>query len=260
MCFLVGLRLPLKKETNMKKLIHLSVAVLAMLLLSHPACSQTLAQIKKTVASDRGASDYFGWSVAIAGDYMVVGVPDEDEDASGGGTAMSAAGSVYVFQKDTGGTDNWGQIKKIVASNRAANDNFGYSVAIAGDYIVVGAYLEDEDASNGTTLSAAGSAFVFKKDQGGTNNWGQIKKIVASDRAAIDWFGWSVAIAGDYIVVGAHKEDEDASGGNTLSEAGSAYVFQKDTGGTDNWGQIQKIVASDREANDRFGNSVAIAG
>jgi hypothetical protein len=243
----------------MKKMIQLSAAVLAMLLLCHPARSQTLAQIKKTVASNRGVDDYFGYSVAIAGDYMVVGACGEDEDASGGNT-LSNAGSVYVFKKDTGGTDNWGQIKKIVASDRGASDRFGYSVAIAGDYIVVGAIFEDEDASGANTLSAAGSAYVFKKDQGGTDNWGQIKKIVASDRGADDYFGRSVAIAGDYIVVGAYQEDEDASGANTMSEAGSAYVFQKDTGGTDNWGQLQKIVASDRGANDWFGYSVAIAG
>jgi hypothetical protein len=248
-----------KKETNMKNLIQLSAAVLAMLLVCHPARSQTLAQIKKTVASDRAAFDIFGHSVAIAGDYMVVGAYGEAEDASGGNT-LSSAGSVYVFKKDQGGTDNWGQIKKIVASDRAGGDYFGWSVAIAGDYIVVGACYEDHDASGGSTLSNAGSVYVFQKDQGGTDNWGQIKKIVASDRGATDYFGYSVAIAGDYIVVGAHKEAQDASGGTTLSDAGSAYVFQKDTGGTDNWGQIKKIVASDRAADDFFGYSVAIAG
>jgi hypothetical protein len=173
---------------------------------------------------------------------------------------MSAAGSAYVFQKDTGGTDNWGQIKKIVASDRGAVDHFGRSVAIAGDYIVVGAYQEDEDASGANPKNYAGSAYVFQKDTGGTNNWGQIKKIVASDRAASDFFGVSVAIAGDYIVVGALYEDQDASGGTAKSAAGSAYVFQKDTGGTDNWGQIKKIVASDRATGDLFGRSVAIAG
>jgi hypothetical protein len=243
----------------MKKLIQLSAAVLAMLLLCHPARSQTLAQIKKTVASDRGANDRFGYSVAIAGDYMVVAAYLEDEDASGANT-LSGSGSVYVYKKDQGGTDNWGQIKKIVASDRGATDYFGISVAIAGDYIVVGARYEDEDASGANTLGDAGSAYVFKKDQGGTDNWGELTKIVASDRGAGDYFGRSVAIAGDYIVVGAWFEDEDASGGNTLSNSGSAYVYKKDQGGTDNWGQLQKIVASDRASSDQFGLSVAIAG
>ena len=85
----------------MKKIIRLSAAVLAMLLLSHPACSQTLAQIKKIVASDRGASDYFGYSVAIAGDYMVVGAYAEDEDASSGNT-VSSEGSAYVYKPASG--------------------------------------------------------------------------------------------------------------------------------------------------------------
>ena len=214
----------------MKKLINLSVAVLAMLLLSHPARSQTLAQLVKTVASDRAASDLFGISVAVAGDYIVVGAYNEDEDASGANT-LSNAGSAYVFKKDQGGTDNWGQIKKIVASDRAAIDNFGRSVAIAGDYIVVGALYEDHDASGANALSDAGSAYVFQKDTGGTDNWGQLQKIVASDRGASDIFGHSVAIAGDYIVVGANSEDEDASGANTLSDAGSAYVYKPTSGG-----------------------------
>jgi hypothetical protein len=243
----------------MKKLMQLSAALLAMLLVCHPARSQTLAQIKKIVASDRGANDWFGYSVAIAGDYIVVGAYEEDQDASGG-TTLSDAGSAYVYKKDQGGTDNWGQLQKIVASDRGAGDFFGWSVAIAGDYMVVGAYQEDENASGGTTRNQAGSAYVFQKDQGGTDNWGELQKIVASDRGAGDRFGSSVAIAGDYIVVGAYRNDDDASSANILSQAGSAYVYKKDQGGTDNWGELQKIVASDRAGGDYFGYSVAIAG
>jgi len=115
-----------------------------------------------------------------------------------------------------------------------------------GDYAIVGAYAEDEDTNGANTLSNAGSAYIFKKDQGGTDNWGQVKKIVSSDRGASDFFGISVSIDGEYAIVGASTEDHDANGANTISNAGSAYIFKKDQGGTDNWGQVKKIVSSDR--------------
>jgi hypothetical protein len=216
-------------------------------------------QVKKLVASDRAVNDNFGSSLSISSNLIVVGANVEDEDASGTAT-LTGAGSAYIFSKDAGGTDNWGQIKKLVASDRAENDFFGNSAAISGNNIVIGAFQEDEDAAGTGTLSGAGSAYVFSKDAGGADNWGQVKKLVATDRGASDNFGQSVAISGNNIVVGASAESEDASGGATLSAAGSAYVFSKDLGGIDNWGQVQKIVASDRAASDFFGVNVSING
>ncbi|WP_293691076.1 FG-GAP repeat protein, partial [Spirosoma sp. 48-14] len=216
-------------------------------------------QVKKIVATDRGASDSFGFSVAISGGLVVVGANLEDEDALGGNT-LSAAGSAYVFSQNQGGTDNWGQVKKIVATDRGASDSFGRSVGISGGLVVVGANQEDEDASGSNTLFNAGSVYVFSQNQGGADNWGQVKKIVATDRGASDNFGYSVAISGSLIVVGAYREDEDASGTNTVTDAGSAYVFSQNQGGADNWGQVKKVVATDRGTSDNFGYSVAISG
>ena len=96
-------------------------------------------ETQKIVASDRGASDHFGNSVSISGDYAIVGSPDEDEDASGGNT-LSNAGSAYIFKRD--GT-SWVQQQKIVASDRGVNDYFGWSVSISGDYAIVAARDED---------------------------------------------------------------------------------------------------------------------
>jgi hypothetical protein len=216
-------------------------------------------QVKKIVPSDRAAGDNFGKSVAISGTTVVIGAHLEDEDASGANT-LSGSGSAYIFNRDQGGADNWGQVKKIVASDRAANDLFGYSVAISGTTVVIGAYQEDEDASGGNTLLNAGSAYIFNQNEGGTNNWGQVRKIVASDRAANDNFGISVATNGTTVVIGAFHGDNDATGGNTLNDAGSAYIFSQDQGGTNNWGEVKKLVASDRGAGDNFGSSVAISG
>jgi hypothetical protein len=201
----------------------------------------TWAQVQKIVASDRAAGDCFGQSVSISGSQIVVGAVNKD----------GGAGSAYVFG-NTAGT--WAQAQKIVASDRAAGDHFGGSVSISGKSLLVGAKDETEDASGGNTLLGAGSAYVFLNSAG---TWSQTKKMVASDRAAGDHFGGSVSISGVYAVIGAADEDEDAAGANTVASAGSAYVF-KNTAGT--WAQAQKLVASDRAANDQFGASVAASG
>jgi hypothetical protein len=116
--------------------------------------------------------------------------------------------------------------------------------------------LEDHNATGGASLNSAGSAYIFKRNAN-DGSWKQSKKIVASDREASDMFGVSVSISGDYAIVGAYNEDQDKGGGNTLSDAGSAYIF-KNTAGS--WAQVRKIVASDRGGFDLFGYSVAISG
>jgi len=211
------------------------------------------AEKQKIVASDRGAGDYFGNSVSISGDYAIVGAYREDEDASGA-NPLTLAGSAYLFERD--GSGNWAEKQKIVASDRGIGDYFGHSVSISGDYAIVGAYREDEDASGANPLPLAGSAYLFERD--GSGNWAEKQKIVASDRGIGDYFGLSVSISGDYAIVGAYREDEDASGINTLPDAGSAYLFERD--GSGNWAEKQKIVASDREEFEGFGLSVSISG
>jgi FG-GAP repeat/IPTL-CTERM motif len=217
---------------------------------------ETWSEVDKIVASDRAASDFFGVSVAIDGDYAIVGATSEDEDENGANTA-SGAGSAYIFKRDSG-ADTWTEVDKIVASDRATNDSFGYSISIDGDYIIVSSFGEDEDENGANTASYAGSAYIFKRDSG-TDTWTEVDKIVASDRAASDFFGISSAISGDYIVVGARGESEDENGANTLTDAGSAYLFKRDTG-ADTWTEVDKIVTSDRAASDYFGYSVAISG
>jgi hypothetical protein len=206
------------------------------------------SQKQKIVASDSESRDEFGISVAIDGSYAIVGAYQEDHDASGN-TYNSASGSAYIFEIDTSG--NWSEKQKIVANDRYYYDFFGHSVAISGNYAIVGAYQEDHDASGNTYNSASGSAYIFEIDTSG--NWSEKQKIVAGDRYEGDQFGYSVAIDGSYAIIGAHYEDP----GDTVN-AGAAYIFERDTSG--NWSEIKKIVASDREASDYFGTSVAISG
>ncbi len=210
-------------------------------------------QVQKIVPLDRNIDDFFGYSVGISGKYAIVGAYHEDEDATGGNT-LADAGSAYIFERDQFGI--WNQVQKIVASDRYIQDYFGYSVSISYNYAIITAGFEDEDASGGNTLTNAGSAYIFERDQTGT--WNEVQKIVASDRAASDCFGNSVSISGNYAIIGAFYEDEDATGGNTMPVAGSAYIFERDPSGI--WNEVQKIVASDRDAGNLFGFSVSISG
>ena len=183
------------------------------------AKAQNRSEVQKIVASDRATYDIFGNAVSISGDYVIVGSKNS-EDATGGNT-MANAGSAYMFERDTSG--NWNQGQKIVASDRAAIDQFGLSVSISGDYAIVGAYTEDEDATGGNTMISSGSAYLFERD--GSGNWNQVQKVVASDRAAGDCFGLAVGISGNYAIVGAPSEDHDTAGGSYRNEAGSVYFF-----------------------------------
>ena len=179
-------------------------------------------QLKKIQASDAEAGDLFGYSVAVSDTRIVVGAYLENTGATG-------AGAAYIFDI------NGNQLAKIQASDAEASDLFGRSVAVSDTRIVVGAYLED------TTASSAGSAYIFDIDGN------QIAKIQASDAEANDRFGWSVAVSDTRIVVGAYGEDTNGS------SAGSAYIFDIDGN------ELAKIQASDAEAGDLFGISVAVS-
>ena len=192
-------------------------------------------QLKKLVASDAGAGDRFGTGLAFDGDTAVVGADGPE--------------AAYVFQRDEGGPDNWGEVKILTASDGEEFDNFGDGVYLSGDYVVVGAWREGAGGFN------AGAAYIFQRDQGGADNWGELKKLVASDPEPHDYFGISVAIGGDIVVIGAQL-----AGGLVDISGGAAYIFQRDQGGADNWGELTKLISSDNEDNDRFGQNLAVNG
>ena len=181
-------------------------------------------QQAKLTASDGAGGDWFGFSVAVDRDTAVVGAA---LDGVGGNASQ---GSVYVFTRSSG---SWTQQQKLTASDGAASDWFGRSVAMSGDTAVVGAPFDDD---NGTD---SGSAYVFTRSSG---SWTQQQKLTAPDGAASDRFGISVAVDGDTAVVGAYL---DTIGGDR--EQGSAYVFTRSGG---SWTQQQKLTASDGAAGD----------
>jgi hypothetical protein len=189
----------------------------------------TWSEQQKLTASDGAVGDQFGASVAIDADTIVVG-------AQGGDTTVNAnQGVAYVFER-SGGT--WSEQQKLAASDRAADDQFGASIAVSSGSIVVG-------APGGNR--SKGAAYVFVRG-GGT--WTEQQKLTASDGGALDYFGLSVAISGDKLVIGAFGADIGAN-----SFQGAAYVFERGSG---IWFEQQKLTALDGAANRYFGFSVTI--
>jgi len=216
-------------------------------------------------ASNTGRNDFFGGSVAISGDTIVVGASAEQSNGINGNqtdNSLRSAGAAYVFVRS--GTI-WTQQAYLKASNTGAFDLFGNSVAISGETIVVGGVGEESNATgingNQTDNSAenAGAAYIFVRS---FDAWSQQAYLKASNTGAGDGFG-SVAISGGTVVVGALLEDSSATGvngiqsDNTSLDAGAAFVFVR-SGNI--WAQQAYLKASNTEASDVFGISVAISG
>jgi hypothetical protein len=246
------------------------------------ATSNSWGQVAKLTAYDGASNDFYGYSVAISGTTVAIGSYRD-------GDKGDKSGSVYVYQYNQG-SNIWGLVAKLTASDGAAGDWFGYTVSVSGTTIAVGAPPKS-------------AAYLFEYN-GGTNSWGQVAKLTASGGGG-DWFGWATSIDGNTAVIGAPGENSgcgsayifkrvsnswvqaarltasDAAGGDWFAEvvsvsgntvvmgasydddygtsSGSAYVFQFNEA-SNSWGQVAKLIASDSFANDRFGNSVAISG
>ena len=244
------MRSPTTSQSLVRGAIAALLVIVAVGLLTGPAGlrpertaqAALLSEVRKLAASDSEAQDWFGISVSVSGEIAIVGARREDA----GGTD---AGAAYIFERDLGGPGNWGQVRKLTASDAEAGDYFGFSVAVDDDTAVVGAY------EDGTSAIDDGNAYVFQRDQGGADNWGEVKKLAASDAQLDDAFGWSVAVSDDIVLVG--SPFEDSQGDN----AGATYIFRRDEGGAGNWGEVIKLIASDGQASaNYFGWSVAVSG
>ncbi len=191
-------------------------------------------QQTKITASDGAAGDWFGYTVSISGDYVAVGAGNHDV------AGKADQGAVYVYQR--GGTF-WSQVKEITAADGAAGDYFGTSVALSSSALLVGTPGADiggrADQGAVYSYSGVGAALTFGS------------KTTASDGAAGDYFGWSVAVSGGYAVVGA--KGSDARG----VDSGAAYIYSLSGSSL----SLQnEVTASDGAVGDSFGASVAISG
>lgn len=223
-------------------------------------------QEAKLTASDGIAYDYFGFSVAMDGDRVVVGAPWS-------GIEAIFSGSAYVFRRDDNDTpvdpsdDFWVEEDKLTAPGAVEFDQFGDAVAISGDRIVVGATFDDHEVAD------AGSAYVFRRNDNGTpldprdDFWVDEDMLTAPDAATNDNFGQSVAIRGDWVIVGAFSDDDACPPELKLPNcaSGSAYTFRRSDNGTplnpgdDFWVYGEKLTVPDAERRDEFARSISMS-
>ncbi len=195
-----------------------------------------LTFVQEIHASDPGPGTFevFGSSVAIDGDTIVVGASNKDDPVKG-----ANSGAAYVFVRSGG---MWVQEAKLLGSDIGVNNQFGTSIDMSGDTIVVGTPFNAEKGFN------AGAAYVFVRNAG---VWTQQQKLTGIDTSASDIFGVDVSIDGDNILIGASTDRIGAV------FAGSAFVFVRNAGV---WTQQAKLIASGAPINQRFAASVAIEG
>jgi hypothetical protein len=200
-----------------------------------PLITSLEAVLTPEFTGDGAPQDKLAQSIALVGDTALIGVPNDD---TAGGLE---AGSVYVFTRTAG---LWTQQARLTASDGAGGDLFGFSVAMSGTSVLVGAYSDDRPS-----LTNSGSAYVFTQNAG---VWSEEAKLEAADAVQSDQFGFSVSLAGDTALVGAPLDEPTTTLSNNH---GSAYIFTR-SGGV--WSLQQKLVAGDALLGDNYGYSVSL--
>jgi len=157
-------------------------------------------QEAKLVASDGVEDARFGYSVAISNDFAVVGAHWDDDNGE-------ESGSAYVFKREG---NNWIEQAKLTPHDVAFRDNFGYRVSMSGNYVLVSAHYDDDNGEN------SGSVYLFEYDG---SSWIEKHKVIASDGYVNDRFGFSVAISGENVIVGAALDDDNGE------DSGSVYIY-----------------------------------
>ena len=189
-------------------------------------------QEAKLLASDGGEEHGFGSSVSISGDRALIAATGDDDNGFG-------SGSAYIFHFDG---SQWNEEAKLLASDGEEEDRFGGRVSISNDTALIGAYKDDDNGQ------ASGSAYIFRFNG---SQWVEEAKLLASDGAAGDYFGYSVSISGETALIGAFFDDDNDT------SSGSAYVYRFNGS---QWIEEAKLIASDGMPYDRFGWSVSISG
>ena len=187
------------------------------------------SQTEKFSTPDSAAGDNFGVSVSLGDERALIGARFDNENGSN-------SGSAYVFELISG---RWSLSEKLIATDGAADDNFGISVSLSGDRALIGAYRNDDNGND------SGSAYIFDLTAG---SWSQTQKLAATDGTNTDYFGYSVSLSGDRALIGAYRD---------AANSGSAYVFDLTSGF---WSLSQKIISPDSTSGDNFGWSVSLNG
>jgi FG-GAP repeat len=183
------------------------------------------------VAEDGTMSMAQPQSIDLSGDTVVMGMPIH-RDLNGNGIIECnsltgeylecSVGVAYIFERNQGGANAWGQVKRLTASDAASRDSFGSAVAIRGDTVVVGTQYKNLDTDGNGVIDCdemsgsgadcgVGAAYVFQRHQGGTNAWGQVKRLIASNGGRGFHYGSSLAVQDDFIAVGSSGEEHDTN-------------------------------------------------
>jgi len=218
-------------------------------------------------ASNADEDDAFGAALSMDVDQILIGARFEASNATGvdgvqNDNSLANAGAAYLFEK--GGAGDWSQTAYIKASNTGADDQFGNALAVSGDSLAIGAWLEDSGSTgiNGdednTVLADSGAVYLF--DRAATGIWAQSAYIKASNTDPDDRFGNALDLDGDLLAVGAPLEDSDGTSQQNDAEvdSGAVYVFRRD--GSGNWAQDAYLKASNPGLSDQFGASIALVG
>lgn len=189
----------------------------------------------KLLASDGQTDDEFGNAVALCGEVAVIG-------ANGDGDNGAYSGSAYVFRHDSS-TGLWIEEAKLTASDGAYGDRFGCSVSVAGDYIAIGACLDDDHGSD------SGSVYMFEFDPS-TGTWSQAAKLARNAPYAHDGFGFAVASWGDEVLVSVPAIYLGAIGKS------HALMYRRDPA-TGDWNKVNSLVSTGDDPHG-FGQSLSL--
>jgi len=187
-------------------------------------------RVARVTPNDLTLGGYFGQSVDLRGNLMVVGARNSDGAAAGSGAA-------YVFNRIG---NEWVQTAKLAADDGANGDQFAFNLAIMGNQVVVGARRAS---------SRTGAAYVFESTPSG---WIEVQKLTASDGQKQDEFGQGVAITGDFLAISAWRAKIDGNSGQ-----GAVYLFRR---AGQQWVEADKFAASDGAAGDQLGHSLSAHG
>ena len=177
-------------------------------------------ETQKISADNPYFADYFGYDVAIHNNFAVIGAFGQDHDLSES-NYMERAGGAYIFENQNG---TWTKVQELIANDREGNDRYGSSVAIYGNHVLVGAFADGDPTSSTSTMwNRAGAAYLYEEGTNGT--WYFVDKITSAVRHEDDYFGNSVAISNNTILIGAPFESEDEFETNTKASAGAIYFY-----------------------------------
>jgi hypothetical protein len=197
--------------------------------------------LSKIKDSNPKSSDIWGQVRAFKDDILVI----HDKEDLGGG--VYGHGAIHLYKLNNG---NINKIKMIEPHDGANWDSYGIGVDVSGEFLAVGAHMRNENG-----YIDCGAVYLYQKNKDGKNNWGFYKKLVPKDLRGGDNFGASIGLYDDYLVVSAPK-DQNPKG----TKCGAMYVFAKDEGGENNWGEVTKYIPSDGHTQMRFAEVLELWG